>query len=216
MDYGQVKLTRSKFYRISGASTQHRGVLPDINFPDRYQAIESMGESNLDGALPWDTVRPVEYRTYHPLRQIIPELQARHQARAENDPDFIYLEGTVDRMMEARERKTIPLNREVLKAQRDADRREAFEANNARLQAKGLPLEEWRDETYEEDSDNEELAAADEDADSEEALEEDDPLLQESGRILVDMAELLGFPMTASHDSSSVRAALNTLELSEQ
>ena len=216
MDYGQVKLTRSKFYRISGASTQHRGVLPDINFPDRYQAIETMGESNLDGALPWDTVRPVEYRTYHPLRQIIPELQARHQARAENDPDFIYLEGTVDRMMEARERKTIPLNREVLKAQRDADRREAFEANNARLQAKGLPLEEWRDETYEEDSDNEELAAADEDADSEEALEEDDPLLQESGRILVDMAELLGFPMTASHDSSSVRAALNTLELSEQ
>lgn len=216
MDYGQVKLTRSKFYRISGASTQHRGVLPDINFPDRYQAIETMGESNLDGALPWDTVRPVEYRSYHPLRQIIPELQARHQARAENDPDFIYLEGTVQRMIEARERETIPLNREVLKAQRDADRREAFEANNARLQAKGLPLEEWRDETYDEDSENEDLAAVDEEADSDEEREEDDPLLQESGRILVDMAELLGHPMTASHDSGNVRAALNTLELSEQ
>lgn len=216
MDYGQVKLTRSKFYRISGASTQHRGVLPDITFPDRYQAIETMGESNLDGALPWDTVRPVEYRTYHPLRQIIPELQARHQARAESDPDFIYLEGTVERMIEARERETIPLNREVLKAQRDADRREAFDANNARLQAKGLPLEEWRDETYEEDSESDALAATDEEADSEDEREEDDPLLQESGRILVDMAELLGNPMTASHDSANVRAALNTLELSEQ
>lgn len=217
MDYGQVKLTRSKFYRISGASTQHRGVLPDITFPDRYQAIETMGESNLDGALPWDTVRPVEYRTYNPLRQIIPELQARHQARADSDPDFIYLEGTVQRMLEARERETIPLHREVLKAQRDADRREAFEANNARLQAKGLPLEEWQDETYEEDSENDELvAAADEEADSEEEMEEDDPLLQESGRILVDMAELLGNPMAAMHDSGNVHAALNTLELSEQ
>ncbi|MGM0634264.1 MAG: carboxy terminal-processing peptidase, partial [Pseudomonadota bacterium] len=86
MDYGQVKLTRSKFYRISGASTQHRGVMPDIEFPDRYQAIDSMGESNLDGALPWDTVRPVEYDTYYPLRRIMPELQERHQQRAARDP----------------------------------------------------------------------------------------------------------------------------------
>ncbi|KKO10538.1 hypothetical protein LCGC14_0020170 [marine sediment metagenome] len=216
MDYGQVKLTRSKFYRISGASTQHRGVLPDIDFPDRYQAIETMGESNLDGALPWDTVRPVEYRSYHALREIIPELQARHQQRAENDPDFIYLEGTVERMMEARQRETIPLNRELLKAQRDADRREAFEANNARLAAKGLPLEEWRDETFEEDSEELDVAVVDEEAESEDEREEDDPLLQESGRILVDMAELLGNPMAAAHDSGNVRAALNTMELSEQ
>lgn len=216
MDFGQVKLTRSKFYRISGASTQHRGVLPDIDFPDRYQAIETMGESNLDGALPWDTVRPVEYRSYHPLREIIPELQARHQQRAETDPDFIYLEGTVERMLAARERETIPLNRDVLKAQRDAERREAFEANNTRLAAKGLPLEEWREETYEEDSDEQEIAAADDEAEAEDEREEDDPLLQESGRILVDMAELLGNPMTASHDSGNVQAALNTLKLSEQ
>lgn len=218
MDYGQVKLTRSKFYRISGASTQHRGVLPDIDFPDRYQAIETMGESNLDGALPWDTVRPVEYRSYHPLREIIPELQARHQLRAETDPDFIYLEGTVERMIAARARETIPLNREVLKSQRDAERREAFEANNARLAAKGLPLEEWRDETYEEDSDEQDIdiAVADDEAEAEDEREEDDPLLQESGRILVDMAELLGNPMTAAHDSANVRAALNTLPMSEQ
>lgn len=99
MNYGQVKLTRSKFYRISGASTQHRGVLPDIEFPDRYQAIETMGESNLDGALPWDTVRPVEYRTYLPLREILPELQARHQERAADDPDFVYLNYAVQLMI---------------------------------------------------------------------------------------------------------------------
>jgi len=207
MNYGQVKLTRSKFYRISGGSTQHRGVLPDIYFPDRYQAIETMGESNLPGALPWDTVRPVEYRTYFPVRQIMPELQARHEQRAAANPDFIYLEDTVQRMIEARQRKSIPLNKEVLKAQRDADRRAAFNANNERLLAKGLTPEVWRDEDDGEDDSADELALLDEEAASDTERDEDDPLLLESGRILVDMAQLLGRPMTAAHTSEGVRAA---------
>lgn len=205
MNYGQVKLTRSKFYRISGASTQHRGVLPDIEFPDRYQAIETMGESNLDGALPWDTVRPVEYRSYNDLRGIMPELQARHEARAAEDPDFVYLEDAVQRMIDVRQRKTIPLQREELKSQREADRRAEFEANNQRLQAKGLPLEEWRD--LESDSEAEDEIAAVEEEESEEEREEDDPLLMESGRILVDMAELLGNPMAAAFPADATRSA---------
>lgn len=206
MNYGQVKLTRSKFYRISGASTQHRGVLPDINFPDRYQAIETMGESNLDGALPWDTVRPVEFRTYHPIRQIMPELQARHEERAARDADFIFLNDSVERMLEARQRTTIPLNRDTLKTQRDADRRAAFDANNLRLLAKGLPLEVWEDE--EEDNELEdELALQTDDTNDTDEQEEEDPLLLESGRILVDMAELLGRPMSAVVASEAVQAA---------
>lgn len=216
MNYGQVKLTRSKFYRISGASTQHRGVLPDIEFPDRYQAIETMGESNLDGALPWDTVRPVEYRTYLPLREILPELQARHQERAADDPDFVYLNDAVQRMIEVRQRTSIPLNKDLLKSQREADRRAEFEANNQRLQAKGLPLEVWKDE--------EDLAAEEENADlaandaetEEEAQEEEDPLLQESGRILVDMAQLLGRPMTAAYQTDNLRAAQVEIEADGQ
>jgi len=208
MNYGQVKLTRSKFYRISGASTQHRGVLPDIEFPDRYQAIETMGESNLDGALPWDTVRPVEFRTYFPMRQILPELQARHEERAAKDPDFIYLSDMVERMIDVRQRTTIPLNRDALKEQRDADRRTAFDANNMRLLAKGLPLEVWEeDETdAEEEIENPDLAMTDdEDAAND---DEEDPLLQESGRILVDLAELLGRPMTASASTQVTTANL--------
>lgn len=206
MNYGQVKLTRSKFYRISGASTQHRGVLPDINFPDRYQAIETMGESNLDGALPWDTVRPVEFRTYHPIRQILPELQARHEERAARDADFIFLNDSVERMIEARQRTTIPLNRETLKAQRDADRRAAFDANNMRLLAKGLPLEVWEEESSEEELDNE-LALQPDEVTGEEEREEEDPLLLESGRILVDMAELLGRPMATVVSTEPVQSA---------
>lgn len=205
MNYGQVKLTRSKFYRISGASTQHRGVLPDIDFPDRYQTIETMGESNLDGALPWDTVRPVEFTTYHPIRQILPELQARHQERAASDPDFIFLNDTVERMLEARQRTTIPLSREALKVQRDSDRRAAFDANNLRLVAKGLPPEVWRDEESAEEIEDD-LALSSE-ADEEEENKEADPLLLESGRILVDMAELLGRPMAAATAVEPVQSA---------
>lgn len=229
MNYGQVKLTRSKFYRISGASTQHRGVLPDISFPDRYQAIETMGESNLDGALPWDTVRPVEHQDYYPLEDILPELMARHEERAEVDPDFVFLEGSVERMRNVRDRETLPLNRDELKAQRDADRRAAFDANNIRLAAKGLPLEEWHEESEEaalaeaeenaeaEEADNTEVADADvADTSDEEEAEEDDPLLMESGRILVDMAQLLGQPMAAVMPGEGMQAAQVEIDRSEE
>ena len=216
MNYGQVKLTRSKFYRISGASTQNRGVLPDINFPDRYQTIETMGESNLDGALPWDTVRPVEFRTYHPMSDIMPELQARHEERAAQDPDFIFLNDTVERMLEARQRTTIPLNRDALKAQRDADRRTAFDANNLRLLAKGLPLEVWVDEESDEELDAELALLSTESEEDEEANEEEDPLLQESGRVLVDMAELLGNPMSAAEVEAPVQSASVAVTLPNQ
>jgi carboxyl-terminal processing protease len=190
--------------------------LPDINFPDRYQTIETMGESNLDGALPWDTVRPVEFRTYHPMTDIMPELQARHEERAAQDPDFIFLNDTVERMLEARQRTTIPLNRDALKAQRDADRRTAFDANNLRLLAKGLPLEVWVDEESDEELDAELALLSTESEEDEEANEEEDPLLQESGRVLVDMAELLGNPMSAAEVEAPVQSASVAVTLPNQ
>lgn len=205
MNYGQVKLTRSKFYRISGASTQHRGVMPDISFPDRYQAIEKMGESNLDGALPWDTVRPVEYNTYFPIKDILPTLQSLHEERASSDPDFLYLTKQIVRSKEMRARTTISLNEETVRAERELNRREDFDSNNMRLMLKGLPLEVWEeDPTSEEDDSADSADSADSDAASvataeeeaaAEAKEEDDPLLVESSHVLIDMARLLGRPM---------------------
>jgi len=210
MSYGQVKLTRSKFYRISGASTQHRGVIPDISFPDRYEAIEEMGESKLDGALPWDTVRPVEYKTYFRIKQILPELQARHAERAQRDADFIYLASQIDRSREMRQRKTLSLNEAMVKKERDESRRESFDRNNMRLFMKGLPLEVWTDED-ELNADGElseaELALAE--AEEDEGVEdEQDPLLVESSNILVDMSKLLGRPMVSMKpDGNNLRSA---------
>ncbi|MGJ8690777.1 MAG: carboxy terminal-processing peptidase [Gammaproteobacteria bacterium] len=206
MNYGQVKLTRSKFYRISGASTQHRGVMPDILFPDRYSAIEEMGESNLDGALPWDTVRPVEYNTYFPIKDILTDLQVKHDERVSSDPDFIYLAEQIERSRELRERTSLSLNEEIVREERDANRRAEFDANNMRLLLKGLPIEEW-EEPSEEDLDPESVAIVDTDEEEDEALEEEDPLLLESSYILIDMAKMLGNPMTANADKGLMKAA---------
>lgn len=201
MDYGQVKLTRSKFYRISGESTQHRGVLPDIEFPDILQSYEDLGESALEGALPWDTVRPVEYGSYYPIKALLPELLVRHQERAAVSPDFIYLENQIERAKVYRDRETLSLNEQVVKAEREAERRQEFEAENMRRFLKGLPLREWVD-ADEEDADTatdsvdgntvaDVATDAPAEADADEAeVEEVDPLLLESGNILVDLKHL--------------------------
>ncbi len=211
MDYGQVKLTRSKFYRISGASTQHRGVVPDILFPDRYQAIKEMGESNLDGALPWDTVRPVEYNTYFPIKDILTDLQVKHDERVANDPDFIYLAEQIERSREMRERTLLSLNEAAVRKERDDNRLAEFNANNMRLFLKGLPMEEWTEPTEEELDPDAVAAITPEEPEEEEENQEDDPLLVESSYILIDMAQMLGSPMTA--DAVSTSGNLNASNL---
>jgi len=226
MNYGQVKLTRSKFYRVSGESTQHRGVMPDIEFPDILQTYEDLGESSLDGALPWDTVRPVEYSAYYPIQEFLPELARLHDQRASTSPDFIYLEDQIERSMKFRNRTTLSLNEAVVKAEREESRREEFDAENMRRLLKGLPLREWvEDENAEDEADSvadagqEPDAAADvaqltpdsdepAAADSDEEIEETDPLLLESGYILVDLLRLSSGGDIAAQASGS-RPSLN-------
>jgi carboxyl-terminal processing protease len=206
MDFGQVKVTRSKFYRISGASTQHRGVIPDISFPDFYDAYDDIGESSLDGALPWDTVRPVEYRPYYSISAMLPQLQEQHKERIEESPDFNYLIDQIERTRRYREKEQISLNEERVKAERESNRREEFDAENMRRFLKGLPLREWEDEEADEEEEASSVAAADDSdlpsdedtqASENDEIEEDDPLLLESGRILADFIALNGRRLSA-------------------
>lgn len=206
MDYGQVKLTRSKFYRISGESTQHRGVIPDITFPDFYDAYEDIGESSLDGALPWDTVRPVEYRPYHAIQALLPELQARYEERTESSPDFIYLRDQIERTRVLRQREQLSLNEMKVKEEREQARRAEFDAENMRRLLKGLPLNEWVEDENEEEEEaqvanNDTSVAGEEEEDPME--EEDDPLLLESGRILADFIALNATRVSAVSPNNS-------------
>ncbi|MCL7941011.1 carboxy terminal-processing peptidase [Halomonas sp. ATCH28] len=156
LSHGEIKLTRAKFYRISGESTQHRGVEPDIRFPSLIDP-ELIGESSLDNALEWDTVREVQYRTYGEPRQYLETLRSRHRERADQHPNFHYLEQQSALASRLREQHTsVSLNREQRQREVEAQEAEQLALENERRRALGLePLEEWVDARDEEEGDEE-------------------------------------------------------------
>ncbi|MDX1464506.1 MAG: carboxy terminal-processing peptidase [Halomonas sp.] len=153
LSHGEIKLTRAKFYRISGESTQHRGVEPDIDFPSLIDP-ELIGESSLDNALPWDTVREVQYRTYGDPRRHLETLRARHLERAEQQPNFHYLERRSELARQLRAQHTsVSLNREQRQREVEAQEAEQLALENERRRALGLePLEEWTDARNEDET----------------------------------------------------------------
>jgi carboxyl-terminal processing protease len=86
---GQIKFTQAKFYRVSGASTQHQGVIPDIILPSLIDPTK-VGESTQDHALKWDRVKAVEHKTYFAFEHVIPQLQAQQELRNQRSADWQY------------------------------------------------------------------------------------------------------------------------------
>ncbi|MDR5867677.1 carboxy terminal-processing peptidase [Halomonas koreensis] len=146
LNHGQIKLTRAKFYRISGESTQHRGVTPDIRFPSLVDP-ETIGESSLDNALAWDQVRKVQYRRYGEPERYLETLRQRHRQRADAHPNFHYLERQAKLADRLREQHTsVSLNREQRQREAEAQEAEQLALENQRREALGLePLETWID-----------------------------------------------------------------------
>lgn len=156
LSHGQVKLTRAKFYRITGESTQLRGVEPDITFPSLI-GKDDIGESALDNALPWDKVRSVQYRRYGEPQRYLDTLQAKHDERAKQDPNFVYLEREATLAKQLQEQRTsISLNREQRQREMDAQEAEQLSLENQRRKALGLDqLEEWTDARESDDPEGE-------------------------------------------------------------
>lgn len=194
---GQLKLTESKFYRISGDSTQHRGVIPDVEFPSQYDKAE-IGESTLDNALNWDQINPVRHRKYHDIPALVPYLTDMYESRVVDDPDFIFLQDSLVLADEIRGMSTLPLNEESRIALRESQKAKSLAIENKRRKAKGLePIEDFETESDEEaaetgdtvaseDGDTTEDGAA-EDAAAEDEEENTDVLLAEAGNVLVDV-----------------------------
>ncbi len=194
---GQLKLTESKFYRISGDSTQHRGVVPDVEFPSRYDKSE-IGESNLDNALNWDQINPVRHRKYHDLPALIPYLTDMSQSRVTENADFIYLQDSLKLAEESRGMTTLPLQEEVRIALRDTRKAQSLAIENKRRATKGLPLLEGiEDGTTEDDN------AADE-----EKEEDRDVLLVEAGNVLIDVVNAKN-QMVAGNPGNSKKVLIN-------
>lgn len=140
MDKGQLKVTQAKFYRISGESTQHKGVIPDIAFPSLIDD-KLVGESALDNPLPWDKIHETRYPVYWNMEAYVPLLEPRHNARIKKDPNFIAVVDQIkDYKAQAEKYKTISLNEKVREAQAAANKKRELDRENTRRKALGLEL----------------------------------------------------------------------------
>ncbi len=126
---GQLKLTIAQFYRISGGSTQHKGVVPDILFPVTLDAHE-YGESALDNALPWTQIEPSRYTSFGDLRPLTPMLLGMHETRIAKDREFQYWAEDVAEYRRQRELKSISLkhSERVTERERNEARRKLRES----------------------------------------------------------------------------------------
>ena len=166
---GQLTLTIGKYYRVTGDSTQNRGVLPDIELPSLIDTAE-FGESTRPRALPWDQIQTTRFAAGTPLDRQIQTLTANLNTRLAEDPDHAYLLGDLEAVRANRERDTISLNLATRKAERAAFRDARLARENIRRTAIGLP----------------ELEAL-------EALESEEPpdiVLNEAADVVADMAEI--------------------------
>lgn len=174
MRSGQLKMTDAKFYRISGGSTQLKGVFPDVKFPPLHDA-EEIGEANLDHPMPWDRIVATRHRRYHDINPIREELQKRHSDRVVDHPEFRYLQARTQLWDERRDMdKRVSLNR--LK-------RQAMEAD---WEKRVKEIEALREKDKADDD------KSDAPAKERNAKEVNDPLLIEAALVLMDSMRLLG------------------------
>jgi carboxyl-terminal processing protease len=181
LNHGELKLTLAKFYRVSGQSTQHQGVLPDIAYPSIIDTKE-IGESALPEAMAYDTIKPAIKPVVDPFKPFLAQLKARHDARSSKDAEFVFIENRLDLAQKLMEEKTVSLNETERRAQHTDIEGKQLALENTRRKAKGEdPLKE--------------LKKVDEDAlpaEDDKTKPEDDAYLAETGRILIDYLSLDG------------------------
>ena len=143
---GQLKITESKFYRISGDSTQHRGIEPDVTLPVMYNP-EELGESTLDYALPWDQINAIRHPLYGDLSSVIPELIEASQSRQMSDPKMLLLQEQIALAGAESDIETISLNLEQRLADRDRKRALWLALENKQRALEGEePLAQWTED----------------------------------------------------------------------
>ncbi|MEC9284719.1 MAG: carboxy terminal-processing peptidase [Pseudomonadota bacterium] len=184
LNRGQLKITEAKFYRVSGDSTQHQGIVPDITYPDVF-GIDNIGESTLEDALTWDTIKPTSYRQTNGVEPYLDRLRMNHERRVAQDPDFAYLRSLSDWRRQKRAETHISLNHATRVNEKEADDVWRLDLENALLIAKGEdPVTNLKElETRRSQREAEKISGSDEDP---------DPLIIETGNILMDYINLSG------------------------
>jgi carboxyl-terminal processing protease len=111
LSLGALKYTTNKFYRVSGSSTQLKGVIPDITLPSTYDYMETE-ESTEDYPLQWDTIRSADYEKLNRVAPYLAELEKRSAARVEKSRDFGYVRDDIEIVKKAMAEKSVSLNEE--------------------------------------------------------------------------------------------------------
>jgi carboxyl-terminal processing protease len=120
-DPGEVKITKEKFYRVNGASTQFKGVMSNIVLPDVWNYSTEIGETSLENPLPWDTIPSTTYDKLNLVEPFLPALLQRSDARIATNQDFIYIRQDIAQFKKLQADKTASLNeREEIKQREEA------------------------------------------------------------------------------------------------
>ena len=121
---GALKVTIKKFYRASGASTQLKGVVPDIVLPSVLNVSKEIGEKALENPLAWDTIRSAKFDRLNMVEPYLPELRKRSGDRIANDKEYGYIREDIEFFKKQQEDKTVSLNEKVrLKEKEEVDAR---------------------------------------------------------------------------------------------
>lgn len=178
LNHGRIKMTESKFYRISGNSTQGKGVAPDVKLPEQFDA-SLIGESALDFAMEWDAIEPAKYNQWNAVNDaLVSYLQKESDKRVQENPEFIYLEDKTA-YEDSLDIKELSLNKKQRQAMQKADKQKRLALENQRRKAKGEKPLAALDEP---EKDEDELAFEEPDTD----IDTSDVYLTESANILLD------------------------------
>ncbi|TWH76566.1 carboxyl-terminal processing protease [Azomonas agilis] len=192
LNHGELKLTLAKFYRVSGQSTQHQGVIPDISYPSVVDTQE-IGESALPHAMPWDSIRPVLPLARNPFKPYFDELKKRHEQRTQNNPDFVYIRERLAFSQKLMQETSVSLNEEKRRTYQSTIEKQQLAFENARRLAKGeKPLDKL---------DQDEPALGKPSKEDKDLKPEEDAFLTETGHVLLDY---LGLNARVAHNNSKI------------
>ena len=147
--FGQLTLTIAKYYRVTGAGTQNKGVIPDIVLPS-FIDEKLIGEETKINSLPWDKIPSLEFNTNNSLKEPIHFIENNFKSRSENNLSFDYLKEDIKRSFEQRENSIVSLNIETRTASREQILKENKGRRSSRLKALGFEedsFDDFRDQT---------------------------------------------------------------------
>lgn len=123
---GALKVTIQKFYRVTGASTQYKGVVPDIILPDLFSYVESR-EKDLEYSLPWDQIQARPFNKWNKFTYSMPNLKEKSAERVKGDARFAKINKNVEYLNKKKKDTLVSLNLKQVQLEDEANKKMAEE-----------------------------------------------------------------------------------------